>query len=82
MRWSAPGVVDAAVAERLIDDVDVERLYSIEGQPPALHALPRGCSFAPRCAQAHGICLERAPPMFDVAPGQKAACWKHDPNAR
>lgn len=63
-------------------DVDVERLYSIEGQPPALHALPRGCSFAPRCAQAHGICLERAPPMFDVAPGQKAACWKHDPNAR
>lgn len=63
-------------------DVDVERLYSIEGQPPALHALPRGCSFAPRCAQAHGICLERAPPMFDVAPGQKAACWKHDTNAR
>ena len=63
-------------------DVDVERLYSIEGQPPALHALPRGCSFAPRCAQAHGICLERAPPMFDVAPGQKAACWKHDHNAR
>ena len=63
-------------------DVDVERLYSIEGQPPALHALPRGCSFAPRCAQAHGICLERAPPMFDVAPGQKAACWKHDQNAR
>ena len=62
-------------------DVDVERLYSIEGQPPALHALPRGCSFAPRCAQAHGICLERAPPMFDVAPGQKAACWKHDQNA-
>ena len=30
-------------------DADVERLYSIEGQPPALHALPRGCAFAPRC---------------------------------
>ena len=63
-------------------DVDVERLYSIEGQPPALHALPKGCSFAPRCAQAHGVCMERAPPMFDVAPGQTAACWKHDPDAR
>src|SRR4051794_20398208 len=28
---------------------DVERLSSIEGQPPAMHALPPGCSFAPRC---------------------------------
>ena len=28
---------------------DVERLYSIEGQPPTLHDLPEGCPFAPRC---------------------------------
>jgi oligopeptide/dipeptide ABC transporter ATP-binding protein len=63
-------------------DVDVERLYSIEGQPPALHSLPKGCSFAPRCAEAHAACLDRPPPMFDVAPGQKAACWKHVQHGR
>ena len=61
-------------------DVDVERLYSIDGQPPALHALPKGCSFAPRCVDAHARCMERAPLMFEVAPGQRAACWKHDKN--
>ncbi|HXV09900.1 MAG TPA: ABC transporter ATP-binding protein, partial [Burkholderiales bacterium] len=31
-------------------DEDVERLYSIDGQPPALWDLPEGCRFAPRCA--------------------------------
>ena len=28
---------------------DVERLFSIEGQPPPLYNLPVGCSFADRC---------------------------------
>ncbi len=61
-------------------DVDVERLYSIEGQPPALHALPKGCAFAPRCPVAHGKCLAEPPPMFETGPGQRAACWKHEKN--
>ncbi|MCI0371632.1 MAG: ABC transporter ATP-binding protein, partial [candidate division NC10 bacterium] len=30
----------------------VERLASIEGQPPPLYDLPEGCPFAPRCAHA------------------------------
>ena len=30
-------------------DEDVERLYSITGQPPALWDLPTGCRFAARC---------------------------------
>ena len=28
-------------------DEDVDALYSIEGQPPALDQLPEGCTFAP-----------------------------------
>jgi oligopeptide/dipeptide ABC transporter ATP-binding protein len=59
-------------------DVDVDRLYSIEGQPPALHALPAGCSFAPRCPVVQEICRTKRPPMFDLGPQQKAACWRHD----
>ena len=39
---------------------DVERLASIEGQPPAMHALPPGCSFAPRCPCRAGDVLRGA----------------------
>ena len=57
-------------------DVETERLYSIEGQPPALHALPPGCSFAPRCPVAQPICQTRQPPMSETVAGHSAACWK------
>ncbi|MEX2229994.1 MAG: ABC transporter ATP-binding protein [Dehalococcoidia bacterium] len=37
------------------------RLPSIEGQPPDLGALPRGCAFAPRCPSAIDRCREAEP---------------------
>ncbi|MFO1067879.1 MAG: ABC transporter ATP-binding protein [Geminicoccaceae bacterium] len=42
-------------------ETERERLFSLEGVPPALGSLPRGCAFHPRCPQAQGICRERAP---------------------
>jgi oligopeptide/dipeptide ABC transporter ATP-binding protein len=57
-------------------DEDVDRLYSIEGQPPALHALPPGCSFAPRCPAARSLCLQEQPPPVAVRAGHQATCWK------
>jgi oligopeptide/dipeptide ABC transporter ATP-binding protein len=59
-------------------DEDVDRLYSIEGQPPALHALPPGCSFAPRCPAVRGHCLQHVPSAVAVRPGHQAACWRLD----
>src|SRR5215831_18446835 len=41
-----------------------QRLTAIEGQPPDLAALPRGCAFAPRCVRAFERCREQAPPQF------------------
>jgi len=54
---------------------DVERLYSIEGQPPALYDLPPGCAFAPRCPHAMDKCNEAYPPEF--VPGERhgVKCW-------
>ena len=54
---------------------DVERLYSIEGQPPALFDLPPGCSFAPRCPHAMEKCKETYPSEY--MPGERhfAKCW-------
>jgi oligopeptide/dipeptide ABC transporter ATP-binding protein len=60
-------------------DEDVERLYSIEGQPPALWDLPEGCRFAPRCPHAVDRCLTGYPPAFTVSDGHTAGCWRLEP---
>jgi oligopeptide/dipeptide ABC transporter ATP-binding protein len=56
-------------------DQDIGRLFAIEGQPPTLHDLPPGCSFAPRCAYARDRCAQKAPPVT-VGAGRSASCWK------
>ena len=38
----------------------------------------RGCRFAPRCPHAMARCAVDAPPMFEVAPGQRSRCWLHE----
>jgi oligopeptide/dipeptide ABC transporter ATP-binding protein len=57
-------------------DEDVERLYSIEGQPPALWDLPEGCRFAARCPHADDRCLREYPAPVTVGNGHTASCWK------
>lgn len=55
---------------------DVDRLYSIEGQPPLLHDLPPGCPFAPRCQYVMEQCREEYPPELTVNAGHTASCWR------
>jgi oligopeptide/dipeptide ABC transporter ATP-binding protein len=57
-------------------DRDVERLYSIEGQPPPLHELPVGCAFADRCPDVMDKCREQYPDSMAVSEGHIASCWK------
>ena len=54
----------------------VDRLYSIEGQPPPLHDLPVGCAFANRCPVVMDKCIETYPEIRAVSDGHTAACWK------
>jgi len=56
-----------------------DRLYAIEGQPPALYALPVGCRFADRCQFARDICREQYPPQITTEEGHTADCWMLDP---
>jgi oligopeptide/dipeptide ABC transporter ATP-binding protein len=53
----------------------VEKLYSIEGQPPDLHTLPPGCSFAPRCSEVLEICRQEYPPQSMVREEHTMSCW-------
>ncbi|MSQ24908.1 MAG: ABC transporter ATP-binding protein [Dehalococcoidia bacterium] len=55
----------------------VPRLYSIEGQPPALDTLPQGCRFAPRCPSVMDTCTKEYPPIVTLQDNQKVACWLH-----
>lgn len=53
----------------------VDRLYSIDGQPPLLSNLPEGCRFAPRCIYATDQCYESYPPSVQMKEGHHADCW-------
>jgi oligopeptide/dipeptide ABC transporter ATP-binding protein len=55
-------------------DHDVERLTAIPGSVPALHAMPPGCRFAPRCVEARPKCSVAVPPLRPTATGGDAAC--------
>ncbi|NLN07604.1 MAG: ABC transporter ATP-binding protein [Firmicutes bacterium] len=57
-------------------DRKVERLYSIEGQPPSLMNLPPGCRFCPRCPEAKEICREQEPAEKQVGPEHSVFCWQ------
>jgi oligopeptide/dipeptide ABC transporter ATP-binding protein len=54
----------------------VERLYTIEGQPPSLMDPPTGCRFAPRCSYADRRCVETYPASFEAGAGHTADCWR------
>ncbi|MBJ8339899.1 ABC transporter ATP-binding protein [Antrihabitans sp. YC3-6] len=49
-------------------------LIPILGAPPAMHALPPGCSFAPRCPLALDDCRAAEPDLEPIAPTHLAAC--------
>ena len=56
-----------------------QRLTAIDGQPPDLSNLPRGCAFASRCPQAMARCRDAAPPVFMPEDGRTARCWLAEP---
>ena len=56
-----------------------DRLFSIEGQPPALYALPDGCRFAPRCIYAQERCHGEYPRSYSVEGEHTANCLRLDP---
>jgi oligopeptide/dipeptide ABC transporter ATP-binding protein len=80
--FRAPGhpYTEALLASVPRMDASIERLPSIEGQPPALHRLPDGCRFAPRCGYADDRCRREYPPAFPVGPAHDASCWRVEPS--
>lgn len=54
----------------------VESLYSIPGAVPSPKNYPKGCRFAPRCAYRTERCEKEHPPLYTVADGCSARCFR------
>jgi oligopeptide transport system ATP-binding protein len=59
-----------------LDRARKERLEPIEGLPPDLIHMPKGCAFQPRCKFAVQKCEGEVPPLLQVASEHYSACWE------
>ena len=56
-------------------EAKAQRLQEIPGIVPPLHALPKGCAFAPRCPLADDRCRHEVPAYTAHRSDHFAACW-------
>ncbi len=54
------------------------KLYVIDGLPPHLAHLPKGCSFSPRCHFAIEQCFEEKPELEEIGENHYSACWRRE----
>ena len=62
-----------------LDQRRVRKLQPIEGAPPHLKQAPTGCPFAPRCFNVLATCREKVPPLDELEPGHRVACFNPVP---
>ncbi len=58
------------------EDVEGD-LEVIPGTVPSPFELPKGCRFAPRCAHARDICLNKLPDLATTEDKEQVRCWIH-----
>jgi len=58
-----------------LDQKRKEKLVPIDGLPPDMLNLPRGCPFEPRCSYRIDKCVEERPVLSPISPGHRIACW-------
>jgi oligopeptide/dipeptide ABC transporter ATP-binding protein len=61
-----------------LDQPRREKLDPIEGQPPDLARLTKGCAFRPRCRYAIERCATEIPPLEQVSGNHFSACWQRN----
>lgn len=61
-----------------LDQLQSEKLTTIGGMPPDLIELPKSCPFAPRCDYAIEHCWQENPPLEEIGPNRKVACWVYE----
>jgi len=59
-----------------LDQARKTKLEVIEGSPPDLINMPKGCPFYARCTYRIERCAEEMPPLITVGEKHTAACWE------
>jgi oligopeptide transport system ATP-binding protein len=62
-----------------LDAARGEKLHPIEGTPRDMLSPPRACPFQPRCRYEIEISRQEVPPLVDIEPGHKVACFNPVP---
>jgi peptide/nickel transport system ATP-binding protein len=57
--------------------IKVEKLSYIPGSLPDPRFIPPGCPFADRCDEKTDECIKKMPPMIEVRPSHRVACFKY-----
>jgi len=57
-----------------LDETASEELATIEGSPPNLANMPKGCPFSPRCGYAIDDCLDKTPQLKPASNNHDVAC--------
>jgi oligopeptide transport system ATP-binding protein len=66
------GLLGSLPGKQVGNDQD---LIYIEGSPPDMVRLPKGCPFEPRCFYRTDVCSEKNPDLVSVGEDHQAACW-------
>ena len=64
-----------------LDTNSNEDLSTVDGAPPNLAMLPKGCPFHPRCECAMEICRQQCPGLKDLSDTHSVRCWLQDERA-
>jgi oligopeptide/dipeptide ABC transporter ATP-binding protein len=72
---SVPGAVVPGAPNPAELPPQKRRLRTIEGMVPDLAKLAPGCRFRQRCPDAVERCAETEPPLLELRPGRRAACF-------
>jgi len=59
-----------------LDLARARKLFVIDGLPPNLARLPKGCAFCPRCYLANDRCREEKPELEEVDENHYSACFR------
>ena len=65
-----------------LPDENKVTLTPIPGQPPSLNAIPKGCTFNPRCTHVMDRCKNEIPPLYDVNSEHKSRCFLEEKGER
>ena len=64
-----------------LDTNSNEDLSTVDGAPPNLAMLPKGCPVHPRCECAMEICRQQCPGLKDLSDTHSVRCWLQDERA-